>query len=200
MADTSKEIRLPELRLKHILIEVVGTSPLIMNRFSEKAKQQMLGKQTKQASAGREAKKPKELYEASLHRLPDGKGYGFPAVGFKAAAVRAGTYADEKMTFLRGAFHVDGDLIPIIGEPSMREDTVRLQGRTADIRFRGQFVEWTATIPITYNATAISLEQVVNLFRIAGFAVGVGEWRPERNGGFGRFDVGDIHVDEEHAA
>ena len=187
MAD-SNTVNLPELKLRRLLVEVKGTAPLIVNRFSEKARQMMLDKQTKKASAGKEAKDPEAQYQASLYVLPEG-GYGFPAAGFKAAAVRAGTYADEKMTFLRGAFHVDGDLIPISGEPNMREDTVRLQGTKADIRFRGEFKDWSAVIPITMNETAISVDQVVNLIRIAGFAVGVGEWRPEKNGQYGRFEV-----------
>ena len=187
MAD-SNTVVLPELRLRRLLIEVKGTAPLIVNRFSEKARQMMLDKQTKKASAGKEAKDPEAQYKASLYELPEG-GYGFPAAGFKAASVRAGTYADEKMTFLRGAYHVDGDMVPIKGEPTMREDTVRLQGKTADIRFRGEFKDWSAVIPVTVNETAISIDQVVNLFRIAGFAVGIGEWRPEKNGAYGRFEV-----------
>jgi hypothetical protein len=30
---------------------------------------------------------------------------------------------------------------------------------------------------------------VVNLFQLAGFSVGVGEWRPEKNGAFGCFTL-----------
>jgi hypothetical protein len=67
-----------------------------------------------------------------------------------------------------------------------------LQGKTADIRHRGEFKEWTASVPLHLNTSALSIEQVANLFVIAGFAVGVGEWRPERNGQYGRFEVGAI--------
>ena len=45
------------------------------------------------------------------------------------------------------------------------------------------------TLDITYNASAITPAQVVNLLNIGGFGVGVGEWRPEKDGGFGRFHV-----------
>jgi hypothetical protein len=151
----------------------------------------MLDKQTKAATRAKTAKNPEQDFKESLYVHPDG-GYGFPSVAFKAAAVRAGTYADMKMTFLRGAFHVAGELVHISGEPSMREDMVRLQGKTADIRHRGEFKEWTASVPLHLNTSALSIEQVANLFVIAGFAVGVGEWRPERNGQYGRFEVGAI--------
>ena len=184
-------ITLVKPRVETVHIEVVGTAPLICHRWSEKAKKQMLDKQTKAATAAKGAKDPQRDFEDSLYPHPDG-GYGFPSVAFKAAAVRAGTYSDMKMTFLRGSFHVTGELVPLAGKPSMREDMVRLQGKTADIRHRGEFKEWSAVVPLQVNTSVLSIEQLANLFVIAGFAVGVGEWRPERNGQYGRFEVGGI--------
>lgn len=60
---------------------------------------------------------------------------------------------------------------------------------TADIRYRGEFPEWSTEITLRYNANVLSPEQVANLFNVAGFAVGVGEWRPQRDGSFGMFHV-----------
>jgi len=186
-------ITLAPPKVETLHVEVVGTSPLICHRWSERMRTQIRDKQTKAASRGKAAKDPQRDYEDSLYEMPGG-GYGFPAVAFKAAAVRAGTYADMKMTFLRGAFHVKGELVPLIGTPEMREDMVRLQGSTADIRYRGQFVEWSAAVPVLVNTVALSIEQLANLFVLAGFAVGVGEWRPERNGQYGRFEVAGIQA------
>ncbi len=175
---TPEVVTLPAPDLRQVEIRLRGTSP----------QKQMLGKQMKKASVGKEAKNPERDYKDSLYVLPGG-GYGFPSIAFKAAAVRAGTYSDLKMTFLRGAFHVLGEMVKIEGKPRMREDMVRLQGMTADIRYRGEFVEWSVRLPVKYNARAITLEQLVNLFAIAGFSVGVGEWRPERDGSYGMFEV-----------
>jgi hypothetical protein len=186
-------IRLSPPKVETVIIEVNGTSPLICRNWSETNKGMMLAKQTKAATKPREKKNPQRDFEESLYRHPEG-GYGFPTVAFKAAAVRAGTYADMKMTFLRGAFHVGGELVKIEGEPTIREDMVRLQGKTADIRYRGEFKEWSAQVPVQANTSSISVEQLANLFVLAGFAVGVGEWRPERNGQYGRFEVGGIQA------
>jgi hypothetical protein len=180
-------------KVETVNVEVIGTSPLICRNWSQTQKDLMLAKQTKRACKAREAKKPERDYEESLYRHPQG-GYGFPAVAFKAAAVRAGTYAEMKMTFLRGAFHVSGEMVKLNGQPSMREDMVRLQGKVADIRYRGQFAEWSAVVPIQVNVSVLSIEQLANLLVIAGFAVGVGEWRPEKNGQYGRFEIGSIQV------
>ena len=181
-------IELPELRKVSVQIRLIGDSPLIVHRFGEKARKMMLDKQMGKAKSGKEAKNPEADYEESMYRTEDGRP-GFPAIAFKAAAVNAANDAGIQKTLARRAFHVAGEIIPIEGEPSMREDMVRIAMGTADIRHRAEFRHWAVTLDVTYNAGIISLEQLINLFQIAGFGVGVGEWRPERNGTYGTFHV-----------
>lgn len=184
-----QSITLPRLNLQMIKLRLVGDSALIVHAWSEKAKKQMLDKQMKRANVGKEAKDPERDYQDSLYRHPDG-GYGFPAVAFKAAAVDAATFVDGiTKVMMRGAFHIIGELIKIEGEPSPREDMVKIAMGTSDIRFRGEFKSWAVELPIQFNANAISAEQIVNMFSVAGFACGVGEWRPQRDGSYGRFHV-----------
>jgi hypothetical protein len=182
------EIKRPDLRL--IQVTIYGKTPLICNKWSEKAKREMLDKQMGKPKV-KAFKNPEEDYKNSLYELPSG-GYGFPAVAFKNAAVRAASNLDLTMVQARQMFFVradEDDCVKIEGEPNMREDMVRLQGKTADIRYRGEFRDWKTTLTIEYNAGVISDEQVVNLFQLAGFSVGVGEWRPEKNGAFGCFTL-----------
>ena len=94
------------------------------------------------------------------------------------------------MTEARGAFHIVGDMVEIMGEPSMREDMVKVGLGASDIRYRAEFKKWKVKIKIRYNANAVSQEQVVNLFNVSGFGIGVGDWRPERDGSFGMYHVG----------
>lgn len=174
--------------VRRITVRIVGDSPLITHAWSHKAKQMMLDKQMKKGTQAKEAKDPERDYEESLYRLPDG-GCGFPAVGVKAAAIRGAKGLGMVMTDARTAFHIEGDLLRINGEPRPREDMVRLQGNTADIRYRGEFVEWSIDLPITYNARIVSAEQLVAMLDAGGFGTGIGEWRPEKDGQFGRFHV-----------
>ena len=69
----------------------------------------------------------------------------------------------------------------------MREDMVRIGMGVADMRYRAEFWPWHAELEISYNTRALSLEQIMNLLNTAGFGVGIGEWRPERDGDKGRF-------------
>lgn len=195
-------IELPPLALETVEIPLIGTSPLIVHAWSEKALRAMADKQQRRASRGREAKNPFEDFAGSLYWLspkPDqvtdveveAARFGVPGVAFKSAAVTActSTGAITKIA-ARQAFHVVGEMVEIIGPPpAMREDVTRIGMGTADLRYRGQFDPWGVRVRVEINTAVISAEQVVNLFALAGFAVGIAEWRPERDGGYGRFRV-----------
>ena len=184
-----KEVSIMALNKQKLKIRIKGTSPLICNQFSESQQDAILSKQMKKAKVGKVAKDPEKQYKESLYQMEDGR-YGFPCSGFKKSMVRAAKVsAIMPMTDARGAFHVIGTLAPIKGTPRKRKDTVRLATGVADIRFRGEFPEWESELYITYNANAISDEQLAQLINVAGFAVGIGDWRPEKNGSFGMFEL-----------
>jgi hypothetical protein len=194
-------IVLPRLDIRTLEITLVGESPLICHRWSAKARNEILKKQMGIPSAGKEHKDPLQDFIDSLYVIEPGKlqgrledkrpdghpnvwleggRYGFPLIAFKNAAVTACTSLGKAISKVaaRQAFHVLGELTEVFGTPRMREDMVRVGMGTSDIRFRGEFPEWQTTIRVTFNCRVLS-----------GFAVGVGEWRPERDGEFGRFRV-----------
>ena len=54
-----KEVIIPAINIQTAVIKVVGDSPLIMHKWSEKAKKEMLDKQMKKAKTkGHDAKDP----------------------------------------------------------------------------------------------------------------------------------------------
>lgn len=188
-SEPTPPIVLPKLNIQRMRIRLVGDSPLICHAWSKKAKGQLLDKQMKRAKPAKEAKDPDEDFRESLYPFPGG-GYGFPSVAFKAAAVDACSHV-EGVTKVeaRGAFHIDGELVKLEGKPEKREDMVRIGMGVADIRFRGMFPKWTCDLIVRFNVNTLSPEQIINLFNTAGFAIGVGEWRPQKDGSFGMFHV-----------
>jgi hypothetical protein len=192
-------IQLPQLDIRTIQIRIVGDSPLISHKWSEKAKKQMLDKQMGNATAGKEHKNPQRDYEESMYIMePAPKGqpfesskFGFPTIAFKNAAVSACTSLGKSVSKVaaRQAFHVIGELVHITGTPRMREDMVKIGMGTADIRYRGEIPDWSCVLTVRYNSRVLSAEQIVNLFNTAGFAVGIGEWRAEKDGSSGLFHV-----------
>jgi hypothetical protein len=195
-AKEAQLIVIPEIAEGQVIIEVTGISSLICHNFGEKSKKQMLDKQLGKPRMKKAAKDPQQDFKDSLYPLPGKKGrFGFPASGFKKAMVSACRYVDGiNMTYAKGAFHVDGDLLEILNtKPKMREDVVRLNSGpspVADLRYRAEFSEgWKVKVPISFNRRAINAESIANLLNIAGRSVGVGEWRPEKSGNFGRFKI-----------
>lgn len=188
--------RLRRLSRDRFLIPVRGVTPLIVNRWSEKAKREMLDKQQSKARAKKDPKNPIAEYEASRYRLPDGRD-GFPATAFKAAIVHAARLFDKSLTqvIMKQTVTVGGEgpeqLVPIIGEVSMREDTPRAQG-TAQLRYRAQFWPWEATLHVVCVEGQFDRDSVLALVDAAGIG-GVGEWRPtspkSATGTFGTFEV-----------
>lgn len=196
------DLVIPPIEKKTFSVKLVGDSSLIVHKWSEKAKKEMLKKQMKQASAGKEAKDPWADYCDSMYWLtkkPEtptdediaNAKFGFPAKAFKACAIDAGYQQGiiPKKTTARGAFHILGEMVEIEGLPQIREDMVRVGQGTADIRYRGEYPEWSVILTIRYNPRAMSAEQIINLLNFGGFSNGVGEWRPEKNGDHGTFHV-----------
>lgn len=190
---TTLKFEIPAPNIKSLSVEIEGTNPLIFHKWSEKAKQMILDKQMKKASKGREIRNPEQDIEDSYYKDSEGR-IAFPALCIKQAMVNAVRNVEGvTMTLLRGSVFVVGDkdgLIPVkYKEKTGRSDMVRVGMGTADIRFRGQVNDWSMKFIIKFNADVISAEQVLNLLNIAGFSCGLGEWRPEKNGDFGTFQV-----------
>lgn len=203
-------VEIPEIKIERFPITLVGDSPLIVHAWAEKEKKAIRDKQMKKAKAVREAKNPHLEFVNSMYWITDKPDesicneehekelidfikksrFGFKSIGFKAAAVDACIKgSDITKVAARGAFHIDGEFVEILGTPVMREDMVRIGMGTADLRYRGEFTEWKAIVTIRHNPSALSAAQIINIFNLAGFSVGVGEWRPQKDGSFGMFRV-----------
>jgi hypothetical protein len=190
------EIQIDRIGTETIIVPIVGTAPLLVHRFSEKAKRKMLD----DMQGRKTPKKPKDPdaeYEGAFYRLADG-GYGFPVLAFKAATIGGARFygkavsmtALKQYLFLKGEVGDDGRaLCRIEGEPEMREDVVRVGQGGTDLRYRPQFREWSTLLEVTYVTSAITRDSILSLIDAGGMGVGVGEWRPEKRGDFGTYRV-----------
>lgn len=211
-----KETEVVEIRpldIKEVNIKIVGDSPLIVHAWSEKAKRMMLESQMKATKTkARELRdpfadyidsmywlteKPESTPEAFEMAVKNGAKWGFPVTAIKmagnSAAFRLGWVRNQMG--LRGAYFLKsdfGDMAQIITEnpPVMREDMVRVGMGTADLRYRAEFRDWSMELTLEYNASGdMTMEQIVNVINAGGYTTGLGEWRPEKDGTFGRFHI-----------
>lgn len=195
---TSVEIL--EFQIQQVTIPIVSISPLIVNKFSEKAIQMIRDKGDKKAqNKKREARDPEGSYKAAKHVSPLGW-EGFPTAGFKGAMIRGAKIIGMVMKDTQTSFFIKADceetqLTRIYGESRMRTDMVRVGMGAADIRFRPEYPEWTAELTIEFNLGVLSISQIYQLVKAAGYGCGVGEMRPEKGKfGFGRFKLAQEEV------
>lgn len=213
-------IMITPLNIKTLNIRIVGDSPLLVHKWSEKSKKEMLDSMTnkglKVKGKARPAKDPAQEFidsiywiygaptektmEAFEEAVANGARYGFPVTAIKQAvtsgAYRAGITKDK--VSLKAAFFIESDTPDMLvevkgGIPEMSEEPVRVGNGSADLRYRGIFKTWYMDLRIRYNASGIyTPENIVNAFNYGGFCCGLGEWRTEKNGQYGSFHV---HVD-----
>lgn len=213
---TKKETEVVEIRpldIKRVKVRIVGDTPLIVHAWSEKAKRQMLEAQMKTTKTkAKEVRNPFDDFIQSLYWLEgkpeestedgfkeavkNGAKWGFPIGAVKqagnSAAYRMGWVKNQMQ--LRGAYFLQteyGDMAEIKGFiPEMREDMVRIGMGSADLRYRGEFKNWYMDMTLEYNASGdMTLEQILNVINAGGYTCGIGEWRPEKDGSFGKYHI-----------
>ena len=187
-------IKIATIITKKYRFGIIGTSPLIQHKWSEK------GLAMLRMSAAERKKQPKVKRDpegdaaACVYQTEKGE-VGFPLLAFKAALISA-AHKDlgiEK-TVVKKAFFVPcpdpNKVVPMTAsDPIIREDIVTVGTKQTDIRYRPEFREWKATISCEIDASMLTIEDILNLTNRAGFGVGICEWRPENGGEYGRFEV-----------
>jgi len=179
-------IHLERLERRVYTFEIEGVTPLIVNRWSEKAREMMLQAQQTKTRAKKSPKDPVANFEASKYKLKDGSD-AFPATAFKAAIVHAGrlfdgiTQVSLKQTVLvlgDGSDARGDELVKLSFDDCIkREDTPRNASGVADLRYRAQYNGWGAKLRVQVIEGIIDPGSLAALVDAAGIG-GVGEWRP----------------------
>ena len=209
---TEEVVEIKPLDNRQVKIEIIGDTPLIVHAWSDKSKRMMLEAQQKTTKTKAKdirdpydefinsmywlTKKPESTVEAFEQAVANGAKWGFPVGAIKmagnSAAYRAGWVKNQMQ--LRGSYFLKtewGDMAEIKGDtPIIREDMVRIGMGSADLRYRAEFRNWTMEMILEYNAGGeLTLEQIMNVVNLGGYSVGIGEWRPEKDGDFGRYHI-----------
>lgn len=144
--------------------------------------------------------------EAFEEAVKNGAKFGFPITAIKQAALsacyRAGIIPNQtgmKSVFylnaVEGANNGTGSELAVIDTeepPYCREDMVKIGGmqKVADLRYRPCFEKWKIHLTVSLiDVGTFSMENIINAIEMGGFMNGIGEWRMERDGDFGRFHV-----------
>jgi hypothetical protein len=189
--------------------KVVGTAPLVQNKFSQRVLEQMAADQAAGPSAKKKSKREAKDFDLcckeATHIAEDGW-YGLPASAFRAGLISTCRLLGFPMTLAKLSVFVIADgyerdrfgVQPLVkitkGKPTRTDFAVRNATGVADIRPRPMWNEgWEATVTIRFDADQFTLEDVTNLLARMGEQVGIGAGRPDSKDsagmGWGTFKI-----------
>lgn len=194
MAFTKKEkvaITAPNLVVSEF--KIVGTSPMVQNKFGTRVLEDMAEKQAAGSSAKKKVKRDAKDFDACVreatHFSTEGWA-GLPASAFRAGLISTCRLLGFPMTLAKLSVFVIADgyerdrfgVTPLVkitkGKPKRTDFAVRNATGVADIRPRPMWDEgWEATVRIKYDADQFTASDVANLLHRMGEQVGIGAGR-----------------------
>ena len=198
---SSTEIVVNPIATESLTYAVLGTTPIILNRMSEKARREILmpsGPKTAAAKASSLKHDPLVEFRAAPYTLTDPEAptlLACVATAFKGAMCTAALdLPGAKKTQVGRLVYVEGQYLPLYGVPELFMAVTRNSdiNRTPDIRTRTIVPAWAARITVTFASPLLNARSITNLLAAAGVICGVGDWRPEKGkGSFGQFTLVD---------
>ncbi|MGP1681195.1 MAG: hypothetical protein ACTS8S_02565 [Giesbergeria sp.] len=176
---------------------IEGTSPLLLNNFTDEA--QMAASNGTRASTVGSKGTPREQAERKLYKSNDG-GFIMPQPNLFRCVIDAGKYfkaGKSKVTTMQSSLipaclDIEGVEIPIIAKEPWEVDTraVRIPSTGGRIlAHRPKFNNWRLTFTMRLDDSVMSPELLREIIDAAGSRIGLGDFRPDRKGPFGKFVV-----------
>lgn len=180
---------------------ILGETPLICNRMSQKAKQELFmpkGRKTAAEKASSLKHDPLKEFRDSPYTLREDDAptfIGIIATSFKKAIMGAALdQPGAKKAQIGRLVYVNDSIIPIFGVPEVMCAVTRSAdiARTPDVRTRAILPRWACIVDVTYSVPILREPDITNLLSTAGQTQGIGDWRIEKgSGNYGQFVVTD---------
>jgi len=173
-----------------VVFKITSLSPLLMNNAASAILKPTINAKNKQDA---------EL-EAKTYRNQDGE-LQFPAEAFKRSLVAGSLNKKIGRTGLKRLLAMGVNTIedfvtlehPTTGTPlttyTCDERTARTQEGKLIQTKRPRIEKWAARVAIEVDGAFVTINHVLDAWNLAGRIVGVGNFRPEKNGKFGRYTV-----------
>jgi hypothetical protein len=181
-----------------IRVEIVGRTPLICNKFSD-AKAQEATDGTRGSSAAAERLTPQEICKSKLYIGLNGKPM-IPQPNLLRNIVQGGAFhkaGKRAITTQRGSMmyacvDIEDAEIPIIHQQPWKVDTraVRIPSTGGRILcHRPMFDDWRLKFIVHLDTSILSPSLLRQIVDDAGSRCGLGDFRPETKGPYGRYRV-----------
>lgn len=183
--------------MKSVLVKIKGCTPLLQHRFNEAAE---IPRPTRGVLVNYGT--PREQAEKVCYRDKHGKFY-FPGGAIGRLIREAGSNHKMKGTrksakyVVPAAVLVMDDSVTICNGNGKPASDFEVDSRPVVIpstkgrvmRHRPRFDEWSATFTLRINDLILPIDFVQTLLTEGGQQIGIGDFRPEKGGPFGTFQI-----------
>ena len=182
--------------MKKIKVEIEGIAPLLINRFLDK---QISEKIKKRNAEVKEIPVEEKLYEIN------GKPY-IPARYFEACLIEAGKQqkiaGKGKATYSKyigATVSIEEEAI-LLKPGNWKPFTISAVNPMTRGRMmvtRPKFDKWGCSFTIICEDDDIAIDTMEKILAYGGSFVGVGDWRPDKKGKFGKFRIVRFEADKK---
>jgi hypothetical protein len=183
--------------MEKINVTIQGITPILFNRFRDTA---IEGKSKKRTGAMEESDIEDKLYKDENGKVQ------LPAVYLKNAITESAKQfkivGKNKATYSKivgssvevQPFYIELD----VGKYEVfRISAVNPMTKGRMMTERPKFDKWSATFQIILNDNQVDVSVMNEILEHAGKYVGVGDWRPEKKGMFGKFMITSYKVEKK---
>lgn len=201
MAKSQETVDIVEVKQGQVEFCILGRTPIILNRMSQKAIRTILmpsGPKSRADKASNLKHNPIEEYRASPYKTPAADKTAktrllIPATAFKSAICNVATDLPGAAKAQIGRLtYVVGDYVALYGIPQLSMMVTRLKdmARTPDVRSRAIVPQWACRVVVNFTMPILKAKDIVNLMSAAGLIQGIGDYRPEKGKGtYGQFEI-----------
>jgi hypothetical protein len=183
--------------MKNIQVTIEGTTPLLCNRFTDAA--QMAATSGNRLSTVGDKGTPREQAESRLYLGHDGRPM-IPQPNLFRCFIDAGKFfklgkskvTTQKTSLLPACVEVMGLELPLAHKESWSIDTraVRIPSTGGRILcHRPCFHDWKLSFTLGIDTEMVSIKLLREIVDAAGKRIGLGDFRPDCKGPFGKFVV-----------
>ena len=183
--------------MQELQITIQGTTPLLLHRFTDEA--QMIATAGSRPSIANDAKSPQEQAEESLYLDENGVS-GIPGPNVMRCLIDAGKYlkvgrtkaTTQKSSLIPAAISIEELFLPISSTSDWKVDTrpVRIPTTGGRIsRHRPCYDDWGLSFHLQLDESVLTAKMLREILDLAGSRIGLGDFRPDCKGPFGKFKV-----------
>jgi len=187
--------------MKKYEIKIKGKTPYMQHRMRDEVLEEWekkRGRIIERQDVGQD-----DQVRAEYHAFKNGNGYYIPSEHIRGALINAGSFIKAKVgnsrksmkNIVAAMFYISPDEILLNKDFEIdKRSAVNRNIKARVITIRPKWNDWNVKFDLNIDNDTITEQTIKDLFEYAGNYVGIGSFRPQCNGMFGRFEVEKIKL------